>query len=372
MNYAARHLSPGVNDSGVLRGMEKLPWETELEQGTARQETWLLSFIDILALLLTLFVLLLAFQDQEQAEIAAEATGAGLVSPSFFNLLAISPEQGQLRFPDTEAGFAMPGEGLVPMDVGRKDEGSATGGIQSAQTTQERADVRQPAQPVAILADQTEEAAPAAEEQREYTRDSESLKDAVTVASTQQPNVDAAAVETPQPDTADAATVQAEHPASDTPARQDSSARQAADALLLSLHESALADGVEVITRPGAVNLEIRDNILFAPASAALSPEGEALLAQLAAILQTLPYSVSVEGHTDNVPINTPLYPSNWELSSARAARVTRMLVERGVAQERLRTVGYGDTRPRGDNATVEARAENRRVTFVLQVEDAR
>jgi chemotaxis protein MotB len=127
---------------------------------------------------------------------------------------------------------------------------------------------------------------------------------------------------------------------------------------------------VEVIAHRGAVSLEIRDSILFAPASAALSDAGLALLGQLADILRTLPYSVSVEGHTDNVPIHTPVYPSNWELSSARAAMVTRKLIEQGIAAERLRAVGYGDTRPRSDNTTAQQRAANRRVSFVLQVED--
>jgi chemotaxis protein MotB len=85
--------------------------------------------------------------------------------------------------------------------------------------------------------------------------------------------------------------------------------------------------------------------------------------------LQTLPYQLSVEGHTDNVPIQTARYPSNWELSSARAARVTRKLIEQGVAADRIRAIGYGDTRPRSENDSAEGRAKNRRVTFVLQVE---
>jgi chemotaxis protein MotB len=145
--------------------------------------------------------------------------------------------------------------------------------------------------------------------------------------------------------------------------------RSAADELLETFRHSALGERVEVTARPGAVSLEISDNILFTPASAALSVDGMALLDQLAGVLRTLPYTLSVEGHTDNVPIHTHLYPSNWELSAARAAMVTRKLIEQGVAAPRVRAIGYGDTRPRTDNQTPEGRAKNRRVTFVLQVD---
>jgi chemotaxis protein MotB len=145
--------------------------------------------------------------------------------------------------------------------------------------------------------------------------------------------------------------------------------RSAADELLETLRRSALGEGVEVTAGAGAVSLEISDSILFTPASAALSADGLVLLEQLAGVLRSLPYSLSVEGHTDDVPIQTVQYPSNWELSAARAAMVTRKLIEQGVAAERVRAIGYGDTRPRSDNATPEGRAKNRRVTFVLQVE---
>jgi chemotaxis protein MotB len=143
---------------------------------------------------------------------------------------------------------------------------------------------------------------------------------------------------------------------------------RAGEDLLAVLKNSELGRQVEVTARPGKVNLEISDSILFTPASAALSATGLALLDQLAAILRTLPYELSVEGHTDNVPIHTPRYPSNWELSAARAAMVTRKLIDQGIAADRVRAIGYGDTRPRSDNLSPEGRARNRRVTFVLQV----
>jgi len=117
---------------------------------------------------------------------------------------------------------------------------------------------------------------------------------------------------------------------------------------------------------PDSVNLEISDSILFTPASAALTASGALLLDELAATLKAHPYNLSVEGHTDNVPIQTARYPSNWELSSSRATEVTRRLIDRGIAAERVRAVGYADTHPRADNATAEGKARNRRVSLVL------
>lgn len=75
---------------------------------------------------------------------------------------------------------------------------------------------------------------------------------------------------------------------------------------------------------------------------------------------------IRVEGHTDSTPISTPLYPSNWELSSARASAVLARMISRGVEPKRLSVAGYGDINPVGDNNTVEGRALNRRVDIVI------
>jgi chemotaxis protein MotB len=78
---------------------------------------------------------------------------------------------------------------------------------------------------------------------------------------------------------------------------------------------------------------------------------------------------VSVEGHSDNQPINTRQFPSNWELSTSRATSVLRALMRDGVKQERLRAVGYADTRPLKPNSTPQGRAANRRVELILQIQ---
>ncbi len=123
---------------------------------------------------------------------------------------------------------------------------------------------------------------------------------------------------------------------------------------------------VEVIRSATAVNLIITDDLLYPAGDTQLSADGRALLDRIAAMLKRSRYAVSVEGYTDNTPIHTARFPSNWELSTARATTVARYLIRRGVAPARLSAIGYGDTRPRADNTTASGRARNRRVTLVL------
>jgi chemotaxis protein MotB len=128
---------------------------------------------------------------------------------------------------------------------------------------------------------------------------------------------------------------------------------------------------VEVIRSATAVNLIITDDLLYPAGDARLNAAGRALLGRIAAMLKRSRYAVSVEGYTDDTPIHTARFPSNWELSTARATTVARYLIRRGVAPARLSAIGYGDTRPRADNATAAGRSLNRRVTLVLHVKTA-
>ena len=81
-------------------------------------------------------------------------------------------------------------------------------------------------------------------------------------------------------------------------------------------------------------------------------------------------YSISVEGHTDNIPIHTAQFPSNWELSSFRATNVARYFIQKGVGRKRISAVGYADTRPIADNNSAAGRALNRRVSLVIHVDE--
>ncbi|OMH26599.1 OmpA family protein [Motiliproteus sp. MSK22-1] len=113
--------------------------------------------------------------------------------------------------------------------------------------------------------------------------------------------------------------------------------------------------------------LELQDNILFPLGSAELKQEGLYLLEDLLKILMDKGGRVSVEGHSDNQPIFSSRYPSNWELSSSRATQVARYLISGGYDPAKLRVVGYADTQPVASNETSEGRAQNRRVSLVVE-----
>jgi len=118
------------------------------------------------------------------------------------------------------------------------------------------------------------------------------------------------------------------------------------------------------------VELEINSSILFDSASAELAYQAEPVLRKVADILRKYPNFIQVEGFTDNVPISTYLYPSNWELASSRAASVVRLFEESQVDPDRLVAVGYGEYRPIADNASEQGRRRNRRVVVVILADD--
>ncbi len=108
------------------------------------------------------------------------------------------------------------------------------------------------------------------------------------------------------------------------------------------------------------------DQILFDSGSARLKPGFKAILNELAPSLARLPNNIEVDGHTDIVPISTAAFPSNWELSAARAGAVIRYLEGVGLPAARLSAAGYAETRPIDSNATREGRARNRRVELIV------
>jgi len=121
------------------------------------------------------------------------------------------------------------------------------------------------------------------------------------------------------------------------------------------------------------VELELNTNFMFASGSADLEDEALPVLKRVADVLNKYPNHVRVEGFTDNVPINTYVFPSNWELSAARAASVVHLFMTQGVKPERMSAVGFGEYRPVADNTTPEGRNRNRRVLVVVLADtDAR
>ena len=114
------------------------------------------------------------------------------------------------------------------------------------------------------------------------------------------------------------------------------------------------------------VEIEMNSKILFSSADSELEEEAFPALKALAEVLKKLPNSIDVEGHTDNVPINNELFPSNWELSAARAASVVHLFTNYGVNPSRLSSIGYAEYRPIANNSTSKGRLRNRRVKVVI------
>ncbi len=126
---------------------------------------------------------------------------------------------------------------------------------------------------------------------------------------------------------------------------------------------------VKVIQNNRGIRIDINDNLLFATGSAELSENAEKILTEISGQIKDSDHLIQVEGHTDNTPIHTDSFFSNWELSAVRASSVVRMLSETGIAENRLSAVGYGSAQPISDNDTPEGRARNRRVSIMILYE---
>ena len=151
-------------------------------------------------------------------------------------------------------------------------------------------------------------------------------------------------------------------------AGQGEVAMEGAKRQLESLLAEELEEGqVRMMVDERGLTISLAEAGFFAPGSAVMQPGGLPVVDEIAAKVGELPYDVRVEGHTDNVPIQTPRFPSNWELSTARATHVLRYLIsEAELPPGRLSAVGYGEYRPVASNETREGRSLNRRVDIVV------
>ena len=131
----------------------------------------------------------------------------------------------------------------------------------------------------------------------------------------------------------------------------------------------ALIDRKLVTVRANGLllEIEIRADILFPSGVAAVSERARPVLTRVASVLAPFPNPVRIEGHTDNVPVATAVFPSNWQLSAARAASVVALFVADGVDPRRLSVAGFGEFRPKAPNTSSEGRNANRRVLIVVQ-----
>lgn len=160
-------------------------------------------------------------------------------------------------------------------------------------------------------------------------------------------------------------TSQPDDSAMDDPS-SDSTLQSIASSVREAFGELIQADQLTVRGNEMWIEIELSSSLLFPSGDAIPNNQAFDIIEKVAKILAPYQNPVKVEGFTDNLPIQTAQYPTNWELSAARAASIVRMLAMEGVDPSRLAVVGYGEFQPVADNATAEGRARNRRVVLVI------
>jgi chemotaxis protein MotB len=138
--------------------------------------------------------------------------------------------------------------------------------------------------------------------------------------------------------------------------------------LVKTIDEFDLNNSVNIRINQGYAQLEIQDNVLFKSSEADLTASGGILLKRLVPLLKQSEGLILIEGHTDNIPIKTAQFPSNWELGASRATSVLHFLILQQLDSNRLRAITYADTVPIADNSTEEGRKSNRRVNILIKL----
>ncbi|GAB2795177.1 hypothetical protein GCM10027040_21950 [Halomonas shantousis] len=289
-------------------------------------DAWMVSYIDILTLLVALFVLLLAVSGQASSLGGLFRQGAP-VSDDTLTAVTISAPPVMITPMAQHAALAVV-QPVEPTDKTSMDTlPLAEGAIAAAVGVVGVDSITPHAQAAAIR-----------------VAEASSISDAALEAARQvaaSPSIDPQALAT---------------------------AVEVAEALEKSQETMALPsiDGVEVSRIKEGINLRIQDHLLFDSADAALTDSGREVIQRLVTMLNQFDGTISVEGHSDSRPINTPRFPSNWELSSMRATSILRYLSDAGVDASRMRAIGYADTHPIASNDTLQGRAANRRVEVIV------
>ncbi|MGV7220216.1 MAG: OmpA/MotB family protein [Nitrospinales bacterium] len=133
------------------------------------------------------------------------------------------------------------------------------------------------------------------------------------------------------------------------------------------IYQNKLEGQIAVSSDTRGAVITISDVVLFPLAKAEMTPEGRKTVRQIFDLLKQFHYHIKVEGHTDNSPIKTIRFPSNWELSASRASNVARMLIEHGIPPDKISVEGFAEFRPKVPNDSVKNRAVNRRIEVVYQ-----
>ena len=133
------------------------------------------------------------------------------------------------------------------------------------------------------------------------------------------------------------------------------------------INESGLTESIKIREEDTGIVLQLSESILFDTGRADLKPESTKVLDIISKLIPSIQNDIMVQGHTDNVPINSSTYKSNWELSTQRAVCVVKYFIEnKGLDPTRFSATGYGEYKPLVDNTTAENRAINRRVDILI------
>ena len=142
------------------------------------------------------------------------------------------------------------------------------------------------------------------------------------------------------------------------------------DELNTLIKDRGLDENIVVSLENGRIVIRVKNHLFFSSGRAQLNASGMPILDDILVIFRNCPdYRINIAGHTDNTPIYTTQFPSNWELSTTRATVVLRYLIERGIDPRRMTATGYADLMPLVSNDNADSKAQNRRVEFILEKE---
>jgi len=139
------------------------------------------------------------------------------------------------------------------------------------------------------------------------------------------------------------------------------------ESLESSMKKSSVGESTEITVDDNGLTVSFSDSVMFDRGEATITPDGLKVLEAFSRIIHAIPNSLVIEGHTDDTPISSPNYPSNWELSGARSGAVARALEEFGIKRPRMQAIGFADTRPKVANETASLRRLNRRIDILVK-----
>ncbi len=316
---------------------------------------WLLTYIDVFVLIVMLVVTLISLSSFEPVpDSTGQPTVAVTAKPKSRKPVATKPEPIPAA-PEIQA--ALPGLSEPAPTATDQPTLTTTAPEQSVDAVV----AEQLIQPEQDTEDEESAAASAAP--------SASERPALNTTDRDQPVMPASAEEAPE---AERETEEAIPPAERGTATEGGAAEADLQQQLdRQLEQLGLSDSINMTITLGYAQLEIQDNILYQSSAATLTESGRQLLTKLTPLLKQAKGLIYIEGHTDDRPIQTARFPSNWELGAARATSVLHFLASQQIDANRMRAITYADTKPIADNASEQGRRKNRRVNIVIKVSDS-